>query len=109
MGMTFLSRRRDWQFRAGLMAICLLAPAALRAQEAPKGNFEEVGLNFDLRHMGNSVGASQATAAASGLVLSDQRLTVGVDVVVNRDIGRNTLQLAANVGYDFYRRNERLV
>ncbi len=108
MGMTFLSRRRDWQFRAGLMAICLLAPAALRAQEAPKSNFEEVGLNFDLRHMGNSVGASQATAAASGLVLSDQRLTVGVDVVVNRDIGRNTLQLAANVGYDFYRRNERL-
>jgi hypothetical protein len=108
MGMTFLSRRRDWQFRAGLMAICLLAPAALRAQETPKGNFEEVGLNFDLRHMGNSVGASQATAAARGLVLSDQRLTVGVDVVVNRDIGRNTLQLAANVGYDFYRRNERL-
>lgn len=103
-----LSPRHDWQFRAWLMAGCLVAPAGLRAQDSPNGNFEEVGLNFDLRHMGNSVGASQATAAARGQVLSDQRLTVGVDVVINRDIGRNTLRLAANVGYDFYRRNERL-
>lgn len=108
MGVGFSSRRQVWQFRAGLLAICLLSPAGLRAQESAKGNFEEVGLNFDLRHMGNTAGTSQATAAARGLVLADQRLTVGVDVVVSRDLGRNTLKLAANVGYDFYRRNERL-
>lgn len=108
MGAASSSRRRVWQFRAGLMAISLLSPAGLRAQETPKGNFEEVGLNFDLRYMGNAVGASEATAAARGLVLSDQRLTVGVDVVVSRDLGRNNLKLAATVGYDFYRRNERL-
>ena len=108
MGVAYSSRRRVWQFRAGLMAICLLSPAGLRAQETPKGNFEEVGLNFDLRHFGNAARSSEASAAARGLVLSDQRLTVGVDVAINRDIGRNTLRLVANLGYDFYRRNTRL-
>lgn len=99
---------RIWQFRAGLMALCLLSPAGLRAQEAPKGNFEEVGLNFDLRHLGNSAATSEADAVARGLVVADQRLTVGFDALISRGIGRNTLKLAANVGYDFYRRNQRL-
>ncbi|MEY4240291.1 MAG: hypothetical protein RL339_2892 [Pseudomonadota bacterium] len=90
------------------MAICLLSPAGLRAQEAQNGNFEQVGLNFDLRHLGNAARSDASTAAARGLVQSDDRLTVGVDVVVSRSLGRNTLKLAGNVGYDFYRRNERL-
>lgn len=108
MSAFYSSPHRVWRFRAGLMAICLLAPAGLRAQEASKGNFEEVGLNFDLRHLGNSAGTSEADAIARGLVISDQRLTVSVDAIISRDLGRNTLKLAANVGYDFYRRNQRL-
>jgi hypothetical protein len=108
MGVAKSYRRRNWQFRAGLLAVCLLSPAGLRAQEAPKGNFEEVGLNFDLRHLGNAARTSAPTAAARGLVLDDQRLTVGVDVTVSRTLGRNTLTLSGNVGYDFYRRNDRL-
>jgi len=108
MGVANSYRRREWQFRAGLLAVCLLSPAVLRAQETPKGNFEEVGLNFDLRHFGNAARTSAPTAAARGLVLDDQRLTVGVDVTVSRTLGRNTLTLLGNVGYDFYRRNERL-
>jgi len=108
MDMDRNSRRRIWQFRAGLMALCLLSPAGLRAQETQQGNFEEVGLNFDLRHFGNAARSNEATAAARGLVLSDERLTVGVDIVLNRTLGRNTLKLAGTVGYDFYRRNQRL-
>lgn len=108
MGVANNYRRRVWPFRAGLLAVCLLAPAGLRAQESKGGNFEEVGLNFDLRYLGNAASADAATAAARGLVLEDQRLTVGVDVVISRTLGRNTLKLAGNVGYDFYRRNERL-
>jgi hypothetical protein len=108
MGVANTYRRRVWQFRIGLMAVCLLAPAGLRAQESKDGNFEEVGLNFDLRHLGNAARASAATAATRGLVLEDQRLTVGVDIAVSRTLGRNTLKLVGNVGYDFYRRNERL-
>lgn len=102
------SPRRVWRARAGLFALCLLSPAALHAQEARQGNFEEVGLNFDLRHLGNAARTDAVTAAARGLELSDERLTVGVDVIVNRSLGRNTLRVAGNVGYDFYRRNTRL-
>lgn len=101
-------QRRAWQIRVALLAACLLAPAALHAQEAREGSFEEVGLNFDLRHLGNAARTDAATAAARGLVRSDERLTVGVDVIVNRSLGRNTLRLEGNVGYDFYRRNTRL-
>jgi hypothetical protein len=108
MGVAKSYRRRVWRFRAGLMAMCLLSPAGLRAQETPNSNFEEVGLNFDLRHLGNAARTSASTAGARGLVLEDQRATVGVDVIVSRTLGRNTLKLSGNVGYDFYRRNERL-
>jgi hypothetical protein len=108
MGVANSYRRRAWQFRIGLLAVCLLSPAGLRAQETPNGNFEEVGLNFDLRHLGNAARTSAPIAAARGLTLEDQRLTVGVDVTVSRTLGRNTLMLSGNVGYDFYRRNDRL-
>lgn len=108
MKMAHNTHRRIWQVRAGLLALCLVSPAALRAQDSAEGNFEEVGLNFDLRHLGNAARTDPATAEARGLAVSDQRLTVGVDVVVNRNLGRNTLKIEGNVGYDFYRRNTRL-
>jgi hypothetical protein len=94
--------------RSGLMAVAMFIAIPARAQETRDGNFEEVGLNFDLRHLGNAARSDAASAAARGLVQSDQRLTVGVDVAVNRTLGRNTLRIVGNVGYDFYRRNEQL-
>jgi len=83
-------------------------PVAVHGQEAKDGNYEEVGLNFDLRHLGNAARTDPGTAAARGLSRSDQRLTVGVDVALNRDLGRNTLRVDGNIGYDFYRRNSQL-
>ncbi|MFN5778872.1 MAG: hypothetical protein ACK44O_05280, partial [Novosphingobium sp.] len=108
MHRTGQTQRRIWSVRTGLLAACLLSPMALRAESAREGSFEEVGLNFDIRHLGNASRTDPATAAARGLVQSDQRLTVGVDVVISRNLGRNTLKIQGNVGYDFYRRNTRL-
>jgi hypothetical protein len=83
-------------------------PSLAQAQSTEEGNFEQIGVNFDLRHMGNSTRVAPSTAAGRGLVAADERLTVGVDLVVNRELGRNTLRLTTNLGYDFYRRNEKL-
>lgn len=94
--------------RSGLLAVCLAMPAAVQAQAMRDGNYEEVGLNFDLRHLGNAARTDPDSAAARGLSRSDERLTVGVDLALNRDLGRNTLRVDANVGYDFYRRNTQL-
>lgn len=102
------SFRRVWHVRIGLIALCFCCPAGVHAQEPKQGSFEEVALNFDLRHLGNAARTDPATAATRGLELSDERLTVGVDVALNRSLGRNTLRVAGNVGYDFYRRNKRL-
>lgn len=97
-----------WQMQLGLLGAALVIAVPTRAQEVRDGNYEEVALNFDLRHLGNATRTSEEAAAARGLEVSDQRLTVGVDVAVNRSLGRNTLLLAGNAGYDFYRRNSQL-
>lgn len=99
---------RFHQVRIGLLAVAACMAVPVHGQEAREGNFEEVGLNFDLRHLSNAARSDAASAAARGLARSDQRLTTGVDVAINRTLGRNTLRVVGNVGYDFYRRNTQL-
>lgn len=108
MSLFQISHRQIWQVRIGLTAACLVSPVALHAQASQQGNFEEVALKFDLRHHGNVARSNAVAAAARGLTISDEQLTVGVEVTVNRSLGRNSLKLSGHVGYDFYRRNSRL-
>lgn len=91
------------------LAIALPAPAW--AQAAPPVTItdgQEIAVTLDLRHFGNVLRTNEEIARARGRDISDQRLTAGLDLVFARTLGRNTINLSANAGYDFYRNNRRL-
>lgn len=91
----------------GIAATAATFPICAFAQSA-EGNSEQIALTANLQHMGNAARTSEASAQTRGLALSDEKLTVGVEVQFGRNLGRNTLNISANAGYDFYRENTRL-
>lgn len=78
------------------------------AQSAPTDRVTELSVNFDVRHDSNVARTDAARAASRGLSLSDERATPSVSLRFGRPIGRHSVELDANVGYDFYRRNKQL-
>lgn len=67
-----------------------------------------VSLTTSLRTDTNVAKADPARAAQRGLDRADQRLTMGAELSLFRPLGRNSLELTAFAGYDFYRRNTQL-
>ena len=84
----------------------VIAPSAAVAQSPTRRN--DVRFTLELRHDSNVARTSDALAAARGLRRSDERVTPGVEIDVQRPMGRHTLSVSGFVGYDFYRRNSRL-
>lgn len=69
---------------------------------------QQVDLSLDLRHDSNVARADAVGATLRGLTRKDERATVGANLIVARALGRNTVELNAFVGYDFYRKNTQL-
>lgn len=81
-------------------------PSCASAQEATQ--VTTVSLTGALRAESNVAKANPDRALQRGLQQADQRLTVGAELSLIRPLGRNSLELTAFAGYDFYNRNARL-
>lgn len=84
----------------------VIAPSEAVAQSPTRRN--DIRFTLEVRHDSNVARTSDALAAARGLKRSDERLTPGVEIDVQRPMGRHTMSVSGFVGYDFYRRNSRL-
>lgn len=96
---------------AALGAAAVLAAGAATAQSAATAiSPEDEGIHANV---GLDVGYDSNVARSAGAILaagrrSDMRATPSINVTVAKLLGRNSLTLDANAGYDFYRRNAQL-
>ncbi|WEK44110.1 MAG: outer membrane beta-barrel protein [Candidatus Sphingomonas colombiensis] len=97
--------------RAGaavLGAATALVVAGSAAAQAVDPTQEGIHVNAGL-----DIGYDSNVARSAGAILTngrqaDERATPSLNVSINKSLGRNSLTLDANGGYDFYRRNSEL-
>jgi hypothetical protein len=98
----------------GFAAAAVLVPSVAFAQAAPAPAFapgvrvQEVELNTQIIYDSNVTGADGSLAAARGLRVSDEIFEPSVHFELARPIGRETVYVAGDAGYDFHARNSRL-
>ena len=88
-----------------LIAGTVAMPARAQSVQEP---VNELAFNAELRHDSNVTGANAVSPAFRDLKESDERLNVGVSLLLARPLGRHSVSVDAFVGYDFYRHNSRL-
>jgi hypothetical protein len=102
--------RLVWRFSAGVAAATVLPWAASAQQAAPPAiqlgeRVQEVDLVADTFYDSNVAGSDEAVAAARGIKLSDVVFDPKIRFDIARPIGRQTVYLQGDVGYDFHARN----
>jgi len=93
---------------AGLSAGALLltsVPASFTASAAPRMTIQP---RLTVIHDSNIARSSKEAAELRGLKLSDVRFSPGVNFNAEVPLGRQTLYLKSDVGYDFHARNKQL-
>jgi hypothetical protein len=104
-----VSRSRMGLRYAVAAALLTFLPTGVLAQSVPTDRaVTEIAFTLDGLYQSNVAQANADLAALRGLHRSDFRVTPGVDVVLVRPFGRNTLRLNGFAGYDFYTRNHSL-
>lgn len=80
-------------------------PAIAQSADAPR---MEITVGAGIRHDSNVARSSDGVANTRGLSRSDQRFTPEIAIDLYRPFARNTVELVASAGYDFFRRNTQL-
>ncbi|MCE7798529.1 outer membrane beta-barrel protein [Sphingobium sufflavum] len=86
----------------------LLVAAPAMAQGGTDGRRIDIKASVDVRHDSNAARASEANAAARGLVQADERVAPSLNFDLSVPLGPHKASLAGEVGYTFYRRNTQL-
>jgi hypothetical protein len=100
-----------WRASAALAATVALTPFSAPAQVsaappvAPGERAQEVDLIADLIYSSNVAGGGATVAAERGIKPSDVIFEPRVHLDIARPIGRETVYVVGDVGYDFYARN----
>ena len=89
--------------RNALAASALLAPAATHA--AP---ILQISPTLAVRYDSNVARASDEIAERRGIHPSDWRFNPSLNIALEKPLGKQTLYLNGDVGYDFYAHNKRL-
>lgn len=102
-------RTQDWALGA-LTCLGLALPLSAAAQTPAGGGSREfkIGARATGTYDTNVSRSTKAVAAIRGLALDDYFVTPAATISVVQPLGRNSLFLAGDVGYAFYKRNTEL-
>jgi hypothetical protein len=104
-----------WRFSAGVVAAAAVMPSSATAQVAaapsaiqPGQRIQEIDLVGDILYDSNVAESDAALAALRGIKPSDVIFEPSVRFDIARPIGRETIYLQGDAGYDFHARNSLL-